>query len=125
MRLPRLASSPIAAGQNRACQIAGGLEPMADMRFEFENQKAAVARAGWVQNPRFRLLGPGARRFHAFVPVLVMAVLLTIRGATGAGSVAGGHRRVHWDHQLLQLCKEPGSPDQRNHIHLTRNHGPD
>jgi uncharacterized protein YvpB len=65
---------------------------MADMRFEFENQKAAVARAGWVQNPRFRLLGPGARRFRAFVPLLVMAVLLTIRGATGAGSVAGGHR---------------------------------
>ena len=65
---------------------------MADMRFESENERPSVARAGLVLNPRVRFLGQGARRLRPFVLLLVTAVLLTTLGATGAASVAGGNR---------------------------------
>jgi uncharacterized protein YvpB len=65
---------------------------MADMRVEFENETASIVRAGLVLNPGFQFLGQGARRFRALVLLLMAAALLTIRGATGAASVAGGNR---------------------------------
>jgi uncharacterized protein YvpB len=65
---------------------------MADMRFESENERPSVARAGLVLNPRVRFLGQGARRLRPSVLLLVTAVLLTTLGATVAASVAGGNR---------------------------------
>lgn len=65
---------------------------MADMRFEFENERPSVARAGLVLNPRVRFLRQGTRRLRPFVLLLVTAVLLTTLGATGAASVPGGNR---------------------------------
>ena len=64
---------------------------MAGMYIEFENERASVVRAGLVRAPMLWFPGQGARRFSAFVLLLVTAVL-TMCGATGAASAAGGNR---------------------------------
>jgi hypothetical protein len=62
------------------------------MRFEFKAETASVVRAGLVLNPRDQFPGQGTTRFRAFILLLAAAMLLTIRSATGAASVAGGNR---------------------------------
>jgi len=62
------------------------------MRFEFQNERASVARAGLVRNHGFLRPGLGGRRFGAFVLLLVTAGLLPIQGAAGAASAAAANR---------------------------------
>ena len=65
---------------------------MADMCFESDDERAAVARAGLAPNPSVHFLGQGSRRFRALALLLMMAALLTLPGAAGAASAAGGKR---------------------------------
>jgi Peptidase_C39 like family len=62
------------------------------MRFESRNDRAVVARAGLVLNPSLHFLGQGRRRFRALALLLLMATVLTLPGAAGAASAAGGKR---------------------------------
>jgi hypothetical protein len=59
---------------------------------EFENERASIARTGLVLNHRVQVLGQGTRQFRASAVLLIMAVLLTMRGASGSPRVAGGNR---------------------------------
>src|ERR1039458_6907267 len=65
---------------------------MADMCFKSDDERAAVARAGLAPNPSVHFLGQGSRRFRALALLLMMAALLTLPGAAGAASAAGGKR---------------------------------
>ena len=65
---------------------------MADMCFESDDERAAVARAGLVPNPSVHFLGQGRWCFRALALLLMMAALLTLRGAAVAASASGGKR---------------------------------
>ncbi len=60
------------------------------MCFGFENEGASVARAGLVLKPGRHLLVRGTRQLRAFVLLLVMAALLTVRASVGVASAAEG-----------------------------------
>src|ERR1017187_6113092 len=78
--------------RNRACQIAREQEPMAEMCFESDNERAAVASVGLAPNPSVHFLEQGSRRSRALALLLMMAALLTLRSAAVAGSAASGKR---------------------------------